>query len=209
MIICFPCIYVFCCLFWIIFFTHIDTTFLRRWAVLQSAISCILYWLGLSDILSTCWSVPFLIIPWASTFTGGSFKVPHLSFYFLRVFLTSVCWWVFIGVWVTASLLRSLGFFSVFWPVSAMFSICPPISISYTPLFKPLWTVPSAPAAIGITVTSCSPTFLVLWQGPSIYLSAFFDFNSVVRWDGKVHYTTSSLFFLLIIIWSCLLAEIR
>ena len=30
--------FVFCCLFWVIFFSYIESTFRRRWAVLQSAI---------------------------------------------------------------------------------------------------------------------------------------------------------------------------
>ena len=32
-------------------------------------------------------------------------------------FCTSVSWWSFSGVWMTASLLMSIGFFSVFWPI--------------------------------------------------------------------------------------------
>ena len=43
-------------------------------------------------------------------------------FYSWRVFFfpTSVSWWSFAGVWVTASLLRSLEFFSVFWSIFIM-----------------------------------------------------------------------------------------
>ena len=40
-----------------------------------------------------------------------------LSFTYLRVFHTSVRWWFFAGVWVTASLLKSPGLFSVSWPI--------------------------------------------------------------------------------------------
>ena len=38
----------------------------------------------------------------------------------IRFFHISVSWWFFTGVWVTASLLKSPGFFSVFWPFSIM-----------------------------------------------------------------------------------------
>ena len=39
---------------------------------------------------------------------------------FIRVFHISVSWWFFTGVWVTASLLKPPGLFSVFWPFSIM-----------------------------------------------------------------------------------------
>ena len=40
--------------------------------------------------------------------------------YSLRVFQISVSWWFSTGVWVTASLLKSPGLFTVFWPISTM-----------------------------------------------------------------------------------------
>ena len=40
--------------------------------------------------------------------------------YSLQFFHISVSWWVFTGVWVTASLLKSPGLVSGFWPFSAM-----------------------------------------------------------------------------------------
>ena len=42
--------------------------------------------------------------------------------YSFRVFHISVTWWFFTGVWVTASLLKSPGLFSVFWPFSIILS---------------------------------------------------------------------------------------
>ena len=42
--------------------------------------------------------------------------------YSSRVFHISISWWSFTGVSVTASLLKSPGFVSVFWPSSAMLS---------------------------------------------------------------------------------------
>ena len=35
----------------------------------------------------------------------------------LQVFHTSISWWSFTGVWVTTSLLKSPGLFSVFYPI--------------------------------------------------------------------------------------------
>ena len=43
-----------------------------------------------------------------------------LLFYLLRVFHISVSWWFSADVWVTASLLKSSGLFSVFWPISTV-----------------------------------------------------------------------------------------
>ena len=43
-----------------------------------------------------------------------------LLLYSLRVFQTSVSWWSFTGVWVTACLLRIPAFFTEFRPISIM-----------------------------------------------------------------------------------------
>ena len=60
MIIGILCIYVFAASFEWYFVYHIDSILPRRWAVLQSEIFCISYWLGLPIIL--CLSLLFLII---------------------------------------------------------------------------------------------------------------------------------------------------
>ena len=49
-----------------------------------------------------------------------------------RVFHISVSWWFFTGVWVTTSLLKSPGLFSVFWPSSIM------LSFGWSPLIRQL-----------------------------------------------------------------------
>ena len=74
------------------------------------------------------------------------------------------------GVWMTASLLKFPGLFSVFWPILlsgwSQFFLCFPVSpvLSLSPweLFKvhQLLLVSLSP--------SYSTAFLVLWQGPSI-----------------------------------------
>ena len=62
-----------------------------------------------------------------TTFTFHSFfsslersRLLLLLLLFIRVFHISVSWWSFTGDWVTASLLKSPGLFSVFWPFSIM-----------------------------------------------------------------------------------------
>ena len=44
----------------------------------------------------------------------------------IRVFRISVSWWFFTGDWVPASLLKSPGLFSVFWPFSIGLGSTPP-----------------------------------------------------------------------------------
>ena len=73
-------------------------------------------------------------------------------------FYISINWWFSTGVWVTASLLRSPGLFSVFSAdinntVLWMVSVRPPISNSSSSFTKPLGIVPSATITNGITVT--------------------------------------------------------
>ena len=48
--------------------------------------------------------------------------VCYNNYSLIRDFHISVSRWVFTGVWVTASLLKSPGLFSVFWPFSIMLS---------------------------------------------------------------------------------------
>ena len=81
-------------------------------------------------------------------------EISWFSIYPLRVFHTSISWWSFTVVWITASLFRSPGFFPVFWPISVVriVSILPLISSSCVFSPKPLEIVPSAPTIIGITV---------------------------------------------------------
>ena len=86
----------------------------------------------------------------------------------------------------------------------------PPTSNFSSPFSNSLVTVPNAPITIGIIVTGMFHSFC---QFPSkvevlILLFIFFQFYPVVRQDSKVDNFASSLF-LLIIIRSGLLAEIR
>ena len=86
-----------------------------------------------------------------------------------------------------------------------MVSTCPPTSKSSRLFNNPLVTVPKAP------ITSCSIVFFQFSSkvGVLISLFTFFQFYSVVRRDSKVDNFVNSLFLLLIIIRSGLLAEMR
>ena len=75
---------------------------------------------------STIWHVLFIII----------IIIIITIIYSFRVFHISVSWWSFTGVWVTASLLKSPGLFSVFWPFSIM------LFFGWSPLVHQLPTPP-------------------------------------------------------------------
>ena len=94
---------------------------------------------------------------------------------------------------------------AVVWMVSTYL----PTFKSSRPFSNLLVTVPKAPITIGIIVT-CMFNFFSnsLARSVLIHLFAFFQFYSVVSRDSKVDYFAISLF-LLIIIWSGHLAEIR
>ena len=55
-----------------------------------------------------------------------------LNIYSFRVFHISISWWFFTGVWVTASLLKSPGLFSVYGQFSIM------LSFGWSPLSRQL-----------------------------------------------------------------------
>ena len=125
----------------------------------------------------------------------------------MRVFKTSASWGSFTGVWVTTSLLKTLLSIlvdrdnAVVWMVSAR----PLISESSSPFTKPFRIILSALITIGITVTFMFHSS----QAKFKYLS-FFDFYSIRRRDGKVHYSARSLsfcFFVVVVdyhkVWRC------
>ena len=95
--------------------------------------------------------------------------------YSFRVFHISVSWWFFTGVWVTSSLLKSPGLFSVFWLFSIM------LSFGWSPL--PLFTVPKAPITISIIFTCMFHSFFNS-QARSRYLSFFSHSFSFILWSA-------------------------
>ena len=133
----------------------------------------------------------------------------------MRVFHTSVSWRSFTGVGITASLLRSPGPFSVFWSILAMlyFRWSPLVFRSQdlpTPLLS-LWGSLQARQLLLVSLrASCPITFLILWQGPSTYLSfryLWFSSCGLLGRQNSLFYRFS--FFPLIITRSGILAGIR
>ena len=93
-----------------------------------------------------------------------------------------------------------------------MVSTSPIISKSSSPFNNHSVSVPRAPITTGIIVTLMFHVFSSIpYQGQSTYpfFHFFFQFYFMVSRDIKVHNFSSSLFFLLIIIRSGRLAEIR
>ena len=135
--------------------------------------------------------------------------------YSLSVFPISFSWWFFTGVWVTASLLKSLGLFSIFWPFSIM------LLWGWSPIVCQLPS-PPVPSMIlkslfqkhQLQLLQLSLACSIVFHFPCkvnvhILLFIFFQFYSVVSRDSKVDNFAISLFLLLIIIRSGLMAEIR
>ena len=91
-----------------------------------------------------------------------------------------------------------------------MVSTCPPASKSFNPFSNPLVTVPNASIIIGIIVTCMFHSFFNSLPR-SRYLSFFSHSFSFILWSAGTAKSTilQVLFFLLIIIRSGLLAEIR
>ena len=122
----------------------------------------------------------------------------------MGVFRASVSWWVLTGVWMTASLLKSPGLFSVFWSILIMLLF---------EWFPHVFLFPGPPIPIPILwwlyrahqlqLVSPSPSCSIVFQFSSkvlvlIYLFAFFQLYSAVSRNGKVRYSTGSLFLLTI-----------
>ena len=85
----------FCCLFWVIFFGHIDSTLPRRIAVqffFFFFFFLILCRLGLSCILFMCLSVSFFIIPSAPTITGTLVILKGHIFQFIWLYIIFFDW---------------------------------------------------------------------------------------------------------------------
>ena len=123
----------------------------------------------------------------------------HYYYLLIRVFHISISWWSFIGDWVTASLLKSPGLFSVFWPFFNnavwMVSTRLPISKSSRPFNNPLVTVPKVPITIGIIVTFMFHSFFNS-LARSRYLSLFSHSFSFILWSaGTAKSTILQIFF--------------
>ena len=76
-----------------------------------------------------------------------------------------------------------------------MVTTCPLISESSRPPTNSFVTVPSAPIT-DITITFMFRSIFSFLRDLGTYLNFHFQFKSVVSRNGKVHYSTGSLFFL-------------
>ena len=147
-IICILWIYIFCCLFWLIFFSYL----LRECAVLQIAIFCISYWMRLPGIyfyLFLSWPNPqlsLLLALWCFTIL-----------LFWEFFYIIVSWWFLAGLsdsqspYVSRTLLSILANFNN--AVVCMVSTYPLISKSSCTCTNPLVIILGTPITIGISVT--------------------------------------------------------
>ena len=99
------------------------------------------------------------------------------------------------------------------WGVPAGICMVSILSLFSIPLifFSSLWrTIPSAPARIGLIITLMLHAYLVFNMGHEfVNLFIFFHVHSVVSWNGKVLWTTSFFFSLLINTLSYLLSGTR
>ena len=119
----------------------------------------------------------------------------------LKSFYMSVSWWFSAGVWVTVSLLKSPGLFSVFWVISIMlqFGQSPLVSLFPSPQFLAtiLWGLTKSTNYNWYNRQFHVPQF---FQFPGkvqvlIFLFAFSQFYFMIRQDSKLHNPSSSLFF--------------
>ena len=100
----------------------------------------------------------------------------------LRVFHTSVSWRFLSGVRVTASLLKSLGVFSVFWLIFEMLSSrWSPLVLSFLKLQVPsttLWGLFQVHQLLLISPSSsCSIVVFFFWSSCKVYIFiSFFSF---------------------------------
>ena len=167
-------------------------------------------------------SVRRLIPPASFQSLWRSFQVHQLelvSLSLLWVFHSSVSWWSFTEIWVTAKLLKCPGLFSVSRPIVTIDGLDSsadfPFFQSPPAIFRSLWG-PFQVHQIGLVSPSllcCTVIgFFFSFQARSKYLPIFFfDFHFVVCRNSKIHQTAISFccFCLLIIIKSGFLAEIR
>ena len=133
----------------------------------------------------------------------------------LWVFHTSVNWWFFTGVWVTASLLRSPGLFLVFWPTSTMLLFRWSLLVLRFPtppgLLLNLW---GSFQVHQLQLVSPSPSCSIVYLGvrKDVSISLFFRFLLIFTL-GSAGVAKSSLrqvlFFLLTVTRSGLLVEIN
>ena len=113
----------------------------------------------------------------------GIFPITPINYYYyslIRAFNISVSRWFFTGVWVTASLLKYPGLFSVYCHLDGLH---PSANFqSSSPFSNPLVTVPNTPITIGIIVTCMFHSFFNS-LAMSRYSSFFSHSFSFILWS--------------------------
>ena len=117
-----------------------------------------------------------------------SCDIDNILLFILRFFHINVCWWSFIEVWMTASLLKFPGLFSVFWPISTMFYFgwSPFVLLFPTPpMSVPIlwWLYQEHQFQLASPSLSCSIFFFNFLARPR-YLSLFSLFSISTRWSA-------------------------
>ena len=138
-------------------------------------------------------SFSFIFTLWSTVLA----KLPSLL-YSVCAFHTTFSWWAFTGVFVTASLLRSPGLFSVFWPISTMlyfewsqfFLRFPTVIIIFPILWRPFQVHQIHLVSPSVTcstffflvfhISSIWWFFIEVWVTTSLILSIRTDFSSAV-----------------------------
>ena len=98
-------------------------------------------------------SVSLLSFPFLATNPSSHLRchlLLSLLYHFLRVFHITINWWSFAGVWATASLIKSPGHFSVFWPTLTM------LSFRWSPLIRWLPTLSSPTYEAFVDCSKCT-----------------------------------------------------
>ena len=141
----------------------------------------------------------------------------YYSFTSSKVFHINVSWWAFTGVWMTVSLLKSPGLFSVFLLILIILSFgWSPLVLLFPSFLVSLLILWALSLVHQTQLVSPSPLCSIAYKFSTkvlalISLVAFFYFHSVVCRNGKVNYSAGSVFFvfLLTITRTGRLAEIK
>ena len=153
-----------------VYTTSFCADFLQFWSLIR--ISC-KNWLGLYPRLGVRENINYI-------------------YSLLKVFHTSVSWWFFTGVRMTASFLTSPGLFSVFWPISTLLYFgWSPLILLFSRIdscIKSLVTVLSTLITIGISVTFMFHRVFVLSQG-LLYISLYAINNNI--WSKAFYFSFS------------------
>ena len=159
-----------------------------------------------SELINICSPVTDVI--WYTSMEEYCQHITNYYYYYLliRVFHIRVSWWSFTGDWVTASLLKSLGLFSVFWPFSIM------LLFGWSPLGCRLPNPPGPFIILELTCPKhqsqlvylsppCSIVFSIPLQSRGILLCTFFQIYCGQPGQQSRQFCKSH-FFLLIVIMS-------